>query len=53
MTRFGLVKKYIPTRYEEDDFGGNIPQCPSELISWWIKAMAEHGKCERVQKLVA
>jgi hypothetical protein len=30
-------------------FWGNIPQCRSALVSWWINTMAEHGKCGRAK----
>jgi len=31
-------------------FWGNIPQCRSALVFWWINVMAEHGKCARAQR---
>src|SRR5207248_597978 len=46
--RAGLGRQHTATQCVRDDFGGgNIPQCRSALVSWWINTMAEHDKCGR------
>jgi hypothetical protein len=42
-TRAGLLCQCTVTESVMDDFGGNIPQCSSALISWRINTIAEHG----------